>query len=105
MENYQKAGIATGVIGVIIGLVLLRFLDGFFVYFGVCMFVASMISVTILVPVSSSGKHRKTVGIIVLLMGVFFNWLLIIPGIMAIRYRPKPNPNPNPNPNPGLHSK
>jgi hypothetical protein len=48
-----------------------------------------MISVTILVPVSSSGKHRKTVGIIVLLMGVFFNWLLIIPGIMALRYKPK----------------
>jgi hypothetical protein len=91
MENYQKAGIMTGVIGVIIGLILLRSLGGFFVYFGGCMFVASMVSVTILIPISGSGKYRETVGILVLLMGIFFNWLLIIPGVMAMRYKPKSN--------------
>jgi hypothetical protein len=93
MENYQKAGLITGIIGVVIGLVILGSLEGLFVYFGGCMFVASMISLTILTPISGSGKYRKTVGIIVLLMGVFFNWLLIIPGIMAIRYKPKSRPN------------
>jgi hypothetical protein len=91
MENYQKVGIMTGVIGAIIGLILLRSLGGFFVYFGGCMFVASMISVTILIPISGSGKYRETVGILVLLMGIFFNWLLIIPGVMAMRYKPKSN--------------
>lgn len=86
MESYQSIGIVMAVVGILVGLALAVFpdpLSGFIVIAIIFMsFIGLIISLV-------NPKNHKGVGITLIIVGVIGNLLLIIPGVMAIRYKPK----------------
>ena len=48
---------------------------------------ASIIS--ILISFANPEKHHKKVGVVLLIIGLIGSWLMIIPAIMAFRYKPR----------------
>ena len=81
MESYQSIGIVIGIIGIVLGLL------GSLAY-GWLVWVA-IVSIVGIILVLVNTKHHEGVGIILIVLGILGNLLLIIPGIMAYRYKPK----------------
>jgi hypothetical protein len=81
MESYQSVGIVIGIIGIVFGLL------GSLAY-GWLAWVA-IVSIVGIILVLVNTKHHEGVGITLIVLGILGNLLLIIPGIMACRYKPK----------------
>jgi hypothetical protein len=71
-----------GIVGLILGLL------GSISIGTLGLWVAFISFVGIVVPLVNI-KHHEKVGIVLIILGIIGNLLLIIPGIMAIRYKPK----------------
>ena len=85
MESFQTVGILVGIIGVILGLLIVGFAPGGIGLVGIGTAIVSFISIFLVL----TKRHAKGVGITIIVLGVLFNWLLLIPGIMAVRYKPQ----------------
>ena len=84
MESYQSIGIVMAVVGSLLAIGLnFTTVNGFVIVFIV---LSSFIG---LIVALINPKHHKAAGITMIVVGLFGNFLLIIPGIMAIRYKPK----------------
>jgi hypothetical protein len=81
VESYQSIGIVIGIIGIVFGL-LGSLVQGWLVWVAVVSFIG------IVVPLVNT-KHHKNVGIVLIVLGIIGNLLLIIPGAMALRYKPE----------------
>jgi hypothetical protein len=81
MESYQSIGIVIGIIGIVLGLV------GSLAY-GWLAWVA-VVSIVGIIVVLVNTKHHQGVGITLIVLGILGNLLLLIPGIMAYRFKPK----------------
>ena len=93
MESYQNIGIAMGILGMILGLLVIRYgIEpglGYWVtvvWLGIWIIIVSIVGVIIVLV---NTKHHQGVGITLALLGIVGNLLLIIPGIMAYRYKPE----------------
>lgn len=82
MESYQSIGIIMGIVGLILGLV------GSIAIGSLGLWVALVSFVGIVLPLVNT-KHHKNIGIVLIVLGILGNILLIIPGAMAIRYKPE----------------
>ena len=71
-----------GVVGLILGLV------GSIAIGSLGLWVAFISFIGIVLPLVNT-KHHKNVGIVLIVLGILGNILLIIPGAMAIRYKPE----------------
>ena len=81
MESYQSVGVVIGIAGIVLGIVAL-----FFVPYGVVTIAVSFVG--LIVPLVNP-KHHKAVGVTLIVLGIIGNVLMIIPGIMAVRYKPE----------------
>jgi membrane-bound ClpP family serine protease len=81
LESYQSIGIVLGVIGIILGL-LGSLVQGWLVW-------VAIISIAGIIVVLVNTKHSHGFGITLIVFGIVGNLLLIIPGIMALRYKPE----------------
>jgi hypothetical protein len=82
MESYQSISIIMGLVGLILGLV------GSIAIGSLGLWVAFVSFIGIVLPLINT-KHHKNVGILLIVLGILGNILLIIPGAMAIRYKPE----------------
>lgn len=71
-----------GIVGLILGLV------GSIAIGSLGLWVAFVSFIGIVLPLVNT-KHHKNVGIVLIVLGILGNILLIIPGAMAIRYKPE----------------
>ena len=81
MESYQSVGIVIGIIGIILGLAG-SFVQGWLAW-------VTIVSIVGIILVLFNPKNHKGVGITLIVLGILGNLLLIIPGIMAYRYKPE----------------
>jgi len=84
MESYQSISIILGIVGIIVGFISM------FAIASLGLWVVFVSFVGIALPLVNT-KHHEKVGIIMIVLGILGNLLLIIPGIMAIRYKPEGN--------------
>jgi len=82
MESYQNIGLLMGIAGLILGIL------GSAVIGSLGLWVAVVSFIGIVVPLVNT-KHHKNVGIVLIVLGIIGNLLLIIPGAMALRYKPE----------------
>ncbi len=82
MESYQTAGIIVSLIGIFLSMAVVFFIPPL----GALMLIISIISLILSIVVRNSANARG-LGIAFIVMGIIGNLLLIIPGIMAIRYK------------------
>jgi membrane-bound ClpP family serine protease len=82
MESYQSIGLLMGIAGLILGIL------GSAVIGSLGLWVAVVSFIGIVVPFVNT-KHHKNVGIVLIVLGIIGNLLLIIPGAMALRYKPE----------------
>jgi hypothetical protein len=82
MESYQSIGLLMGIAGLILGIL------GSAVIGSLGLWVAVVSFIGIVVPLVNT-KHHKNVGIVLIVLGIIGNLLLIIPGAMALRYKPE----------------
>jgi len=80
MESYQSVGIVIGIIGIVLGLVG-SFVQGWLAW-------VTIVSIVGIILVLFNPKNHKGVGITLIVLGILGNLLLIIPGIMAYRFKP-----------------
>jgi hypothetical protein len=86
MESYQSIGVMMGIAGIVLALALVAHPVG--------------VLALLIIPVSFIGiilallntKHHRNVGVALIILGVIGNILLILPGIMAYRYKPQAIP-------------
>ena len=81
MENYQTATVVVGIISFAMWIGV-----GFF--FWPALFFA-FIAFAFMWTCFADTKHAQTLGGLYIVVGILFNWLYLIPGIMAIRWKPK----------------
>ena len=94
MESYQSIGIVMGILGMVLGLLVIFGLgieEGLGIWvttvsLGIWVTTESLVG---LILALVNIKHHKTVGTVLIIIGILGNLLLIIPGIMAYRYKPK----------------
>jgi vacuolar-type H+-ATPase subunit I/STV1 len=93
LESYQRVGVAMGILGMLLGLLVVRYgIDpglGYWisiVSLGIWIIIVSIVGIIIVLV---NTKHHQGVGITLVLLGIVGNLLLIIPGIMAYRYKPE----------------
>ena len=91
MEGYQSIGIVLGIIGIFLGLVG-SMVAGWIVLVAI----VSIIGICVVLVNMVNTKHHKNVGITLMVLGILGNLLLIIPGIMAYRYKPESESNIKP---------
>jgi hypothetical protein len=82
MESFQSVGLVVGIAGVILGLAEIIFLGLLRMWIAAISFIGIIISLF-------NPKHSKAVGIVLIVVGVLGNIFLVIPGIMALRYKPE----------------
>ena len=84
MESYQSIAIVLGIIGIFLGLLSSIAIGSYAV-------VVILVSIVgIVVPLVNT-KHHNKVGVVLIVLRILGNLLLIIPGIMACRYKPESN--------------
>lgn len=83
MKAYQTVAVVMAIIMVIIGIVIALFVPPLGLWIAFCSFIC------IFIPLADPEKHHKAVGIVLLIFGIIGTWLLIIPAIMALVYKPK----------------
>jgi len=82
MESYQSIAIVLGIIGIFLGLLSSIAIGSYAV-------VVILVSIVgIVVPLVNT-KHHNKVGGVLIVLGILGNLLLIIPGIMACRFKPE----------------
>jgi len=81
MENYQVATVVVGIISTAIWMIV-------GIAFPIA-FIAAFVAFGFMFTCFADTKHCHTIGGIYIVVGILFNWLYLIPGIMAIRYKPK----------------
>ena len=86
MESYQVVGLIVSIIGVFLGIGMLFSGIGWIAVAGIGTVLFSFIGVFL--PLLKTDKN-KAVGTYYIVTGVLFNWLLVIAGIMAVRYKPQ----------------
>ena len=91
MEKYQNVSILMGIVGIILGQISRSVIGGL----GLWIILVSFIGI-VLPLVLVNTKHHEKVGIILIIIGIVGNLLLVIPGIMAIRYKPESKSDINP---------
>jgi len=82
MESYQTVGIIISILGILLG-------SGMTIVFGWISVIVILASFLGLVLSVLNVKHHKNVGGALIVIGIVGNLLLIIPGIMAYRYKPE----------------
>ena len=81
MESYQTAGVIISILGI-----LLSFAVGIFIPpLGVLMFFVNIVTLILSAVVKT---NTRGLGVALIVLGIIGNVFLIIPGIMAIRYKP-----------------
>jgi predicted transporter len=86
MESYQVVGLIVSIIGVFLGIGMLFSGIEWIAVAGIGTVLFSFIGVFL--PLLKTDK-TKEVGTYYIVTGVLFNWLLVIAGIMAVRYKPQ----------------
>jgi hypothetical protein len=91
MQSYQSIGIIFGIIGIIFGLLFSITPTGNIATvpsaaLGVWVLIISIAGICV---VLADTRHSRRVSMVLIFLGAFGNVLLIIPGIMAYRYKPK----------------
>jgi hypothetical protein len=86
MESYQVVGLVVSIIGVFLGIGMLFSGIEWIAVAGIGTVLFSFIGVFL--PLLKTDKN-KAVGTYYIVTGVLFNWLLVISGIMAVRYKPQ----------------
>jgi membrane-bound ClpP family serine protease len=81
MESYQSIGIVLGIVGIFLGIV-----GSLAAGWVILVAIVSIIGICVVLV---NTKHHKNVGITLMVLGILGNLLLIIPGIMAYRYKPE----------------
>lgn len=89
MESYQSISIVLGIVGIILGLISTIAIGSL----GLWIVFVSFIGIAL--PLVNT-KHHEKVGIVLIVLGILGNLLLVIPGIMAIRYKPESKPEIKP---------
>jgi hypothetical protein len=87
MEAYQTVAIVLAIIMLLIGIAVMALVPFPFGMLGG--WIAFCSFVCIFVPLANPEKHSKAVGVTLLIFGIIGTWLLIIPAIMALIYKPK----------------
>jgi hypothetical protein len=82
MESCQTVGIIISILGILLG-------SGMTIVFGWISVIVILASFLGLVLSVLNVKHHKNVGGALIVIGIVGNLLLIIPGIMAYRYKPE----------------
>jgi membrane-bound ClpP family serine protease len=82
VESYQSVAIVLGIVGIVLGLISSVAIGSY----AVVVVLVSLVG--IIVPLANT-KHHKNVGIVLIVLGIIGNLLLIIPGAMALRYKPE----------------
>jgi O-antigen/teichoic acid export membrane protein len=90
MESYQVVGIIMGIIGTLLG--ILMFLAGAIsedvAYLAVIGPFTGIFSFTGIFVALANPRYKRGVGVYYLVTGILFNLLLIVPAIMAFRWKP-----------------
>ena len=81
MENYQTATVVVGIISFTFWIIV-----GFL--FWPALFLG-FVSLIFLFTCFADTKHCHTLGAMYIVVGILFNFLYLIPGIMALRWKPK----------------
>jgi hypothetical protein len=82
MENYQSATVVVGIISTI-----LWFIAAF--AFSPIALIPGLIAFAFMFTCFADTKHCHTLGGIYIVVGILLNLLYLIPGIMALRWKPK----------------
>jgi len=82
MENYQTATVVVGIISTIFWFILT------FVGHPI-LIIPGLIAFAFMFTCFADTKHCHTLGGIYIVVGILLNFLYLIPGIMAIRWKPK----------------
>jgi len=82
MENYQTATVVVGIISTV-----LWFLVGFAIH--PIALIPALIAFGFMFTCFADTKHCHSLGGLYIVVGILFNILYLIPGIMALRWKPK----------------
>ena len=82
MQSYQSVSIVLGIVGIILGI----FSSIAIGWLAIWVVIVSFIGIVL--PLANT-KHHEKVGGILIVLGILGNLLLIIPGIMAYRWKPE----------------
>jgi hypothetical protein len=82
MESYQSIGLLMGIAGLILGILGSAVIGSLGLWVAIFSFVGMIL-------VLVNPKHHRGVGIVLIVLGIIGNLLLIIPGAMALRYKPE----------------
>jgi hypothetical protein len=82
MESYQSIGLLMGIAGLILGILGSAVIGSLGLWVAVVSFIGIVVSLV-------NTKHHKNVGIVLIVLGIIGNLLLIIPGALALRYKPE----------------
>jgi hypothetical protein len=82
MENYQSATVVVGIISTILWFIAA------FVLSPIAL-IPGLIAFAFMFTCFADTKHCHTLGGIYIVVGILLNFLYLIPGIMAIRWKPK----------------
>ena len=85
MEKYQVAGLICSGLGVGLGIALLLSHVGWATLLGIPVWLFSFMGIYF--PLLNTNKHRA-VAWYYLIAGILFNWLMIIPAVLAFRFKP-----------------
>ena len=90
MESYQVVGIIMGIIGTFLGIVVfvagaisedVAYLAVVGLFTGIFSFIGIFVAL-------ANPRYKRGVGVYYLVTGILFNLLLIVPAIMAFRWKP-----------------
>jgi membrane-bound ClpP family serine protease len=82
MQSYQSVGLLIGIVTLVLGLIGSAVVGNLGIWVAIVSFIGMIL-------VLLNPKHHRGVGIVLIILGIFGNLLLIIPGIMAYRYKPE----------------
>ena len=82
MQSYQSVGLLIGIVTLVLGLIGSAVVGNLGIWVAIVSFIGMIL-------VLFNPKHHRGVGIVLIILGILGNLLLIIPGIMAYRYKPE----------------
>ena len=86
MESYQEVGLIVSIIGVFLGIGMLFSGIEWIAFAGIG---TGPVQFHRRIPSVAETDKNKAVGTYYIVTGVLFNWLLVIAGTMAVRYKPQ----------------
>jgi membrane-bound ClpP family serine protease len=82
MQSYQSVGLLIGIVTLVLGLIGSAVVGNLGIWVAIVSFIGMIL-------VLLNPKHHRGVGIVLIVLGIIGNLLLIIPGAMALRYKPE----------------